>query len=258
MKLGLGPAYVIVVLLLLSVASFAKTGEDPPIPPMPGAVLQKDLSEYKPFHSCEFSIDGAEQEGKTTERVRGEYWKLRYDTPGLSEKDVFDYYRRFVKDNGGRIRAEGGSAYVVNFTLSVGSDHIVWGSVDVVPGSCTIWLVLEKYFQRKLVHLARIPPILFDANDANLKIEHLDSLTQAVKLMQDYPDLHTVIQGHADSQEEEDLSQRRAEVVKIYLHLFGVSNSRMTVEGKGCAKPLDASDTPEKRALNRRVLLEKG
>lgn len=49
------------------------------------------------------------------------------------------------------------------------------------------------------------------------------------------------------------LSQQRAETVKQYFVLNGISPDRIVVVGNGSSNPVVDNDTPEHRAMNRRT-----
>ena len=65
------------------------------------------------------------------------------------------------------------------------------------------------------------------------------------------------IQGHTDnrgsSQVNQELYQRRAREVKLWLVDHGVDPSRLVAKGYGSSRPLVPNITPYNRALNRRV-----
>ncbi len=67
--------------------------------------------------------------------------------------------------------------------------------------------------------------------------------------------------GHTDSVGEPDynldLSRRRAQSAVNYLAAQGVTESRITVRGKGESEPVADNATAEGRALNRRVVLRR-
>jgi outer membrane protein OmpA-like peptidoglycan-associated protein len=69
-----------------------------------------------------------------------------------------------------------------------------------------------------------------------------------------------VVEGHTDSTGDpaynQDLAERRAEVVRDYLVSHGVNGTKVTVESAGPDKPAADNDTPEGRAENRRVEIE--
>nr|WP_210341804.1 OmpA family protein [Rhizobium setariae] len=65
------------------------------------------------------------------------------------------------------------------------------------------------------------------------------------------------VAGHTDStgslQHNQDLSQRRAVSVANYLGAQGIDTRRMAAIGFGPSEPVASNDTPDGRALNRRV-----
>jgi len=72
--------------------------------------------------------------------------------------------------------------------------------------------------------------------------------------------LAIVLQGHADSTGPEPYNQRlgqaRAEAVRTYLaDEHGIATDRMSVISFGESRPAASNDTPEGRAVNRRVVL---
>jgi outer membrane protein OmpA-like peptidoglycan-associated protein len=71
------------------------------------------------------------------------------------------------------------------------------------------------------------------------------------------PESKIVVQGYTDSRGSDalnqELSQRRAEVVRTYLASHGVASNRITAQGMGPANPIADNASPEGRANNRRV-----
>jgi OOP family OmpA-OmpF porin len=69
------------------------------------------------------------------------------------------------------------------------------------------------------------------------------------------------VEGHTDSQGEEDynqdLSERRAQAVADYLESKGIAAGRLKVQGLGESKPIGDNDTAEGRTQNRRVVLRR-
>jgi outer membrane protein OmpA-like peptidoglycan-associated protein len=82
----------------------------------------------------------------------------------------------------------------------------------------------------------------------------LDEVGQA---MIDHPKIHVEIQGHTDSQGDDDfnlkLSQRRAESVRDYLIKKKVDSDRMVSKGYGENVPIADNRTADGRSQNRRV-----
>jgi outer membrane protein OmpA-like peptidoglycan-associated protein len=82
-------------------------------------------------------------------------------------------------------------------------------------------------------------------------------LDRAVKVLQDYPDVHLEISGHTDSKGRASynlsLSQHRADAVKMYFVSRGISASRLTSIGYGEDRPIGDNSTASGRASNRRT-----
>ncbi len=99
--------------------------------------------------------------------------------------------------------------------------------------------------------------IRFDVGKSTLKPESMGAINEIYKLMKEKPDLEFSVEGHTDSQGDEDfnmkLSQERAETVMNTLIKMGVSADRLKAKGWGESKPLTNNASPEDMANNRRV-----
>ena len=99
--------------------------------------------------------------------------------------------------------------------------------------------------------------ILFAVNSSALNQASKTALTQFSNTLRDYPDTEVQIFGHTDSSGNDEinipLSRDRANSVKTFLMLQGISNSRMTSEGLGSSQPVADNSTSVGKALNRRV-----
>lgn len=82
-------------------------------------------------------------------------------------------------------------------------------------------------------------------------------LNDIVKLMGENPEYMLEISGHTDNQGpveyNRELSDKRAAAVRNYLVQKGVAAERLISIGKGHTEPVATNETPEGRALNRRV-----
>lgn len=101
--------------------------------------------------------------------------------------------------------------------------------------------------------------VYFDFNKATLKFpQSQEALQAAYQILKDNPTIRVEIQGHTDNIGSEEynqkLSERRAWAVVNYLvQQMGVDAARLTARGYGESMPKASNDTPEGRALNRRV-----
>ncbi|SEG24277.1 OmpA family protein [Parabacteroides chinchillae] len=99
--------------------------------------------------------------------------------------------------------------------------------------------------------------ILFATNSSTLSDASKSALRNFATSLKANPDTNIKIVGYTDNTGKVDynqlLSEKRAKSVYDYLMLQGVSSDRMIYEGKGVHDPVASNDTPEGRALNRRV-----
>jgi len=117
---------------------------------------------------------------------------------------------------------------------------------------------VEKKEDRLLVKMSNA--VLFDVNSAALKPEASGTMNQMADVMVRYPETDILVKGHTDStgseKDNQDLSERRATMVKNHLIDRGVTHQRVTAMGFGETMPIASNDTPEGRAQNRRVEIE--
>lgn len=100
--------------------------------------------------------------------------------------------------------------------------------------------------------------ILFDVNSDQIKPESNKIITEIGNLLVENPTVKIKIIGHTDSDGDASanltLSKKRAEAVKMRLvYGFGISESRLSTDGKGETAPLINNSTSEAKAQNRRV-----
>ncbi len=99
--------------------------------------------------------------------------------------------------------------------------------------------------------------IRFDVNKATIKPESNGAINKIFKLMKKYPDIKFSVEGHTDSDGDEQhnlqLSEKRAKAVMDRLISLGISADRLEYKGFGESKPLDNNSSAEGKANNRRV-----
>lgn len=99
---------------------------------------------------------------------------------------------------------------------------------------------------------------LFDSGKSALKAGSIKMLVNSLVGVKAKPGWLIVVSGHTDNtgnpQLNQTLSQKRAEAVRDWMRDTGdVPESCFAVQGYGESRPVATNDTPEGRALNRRV-----
>lgn len=105
--------------------------------------------------------------------------------------------------------------------------------------------------------LVNLPDVTFAVDSTVISPSFQATLDKVAQSMKEYPNSLIDIYGHTDSTGSDaynmDLSKRRADSVARYLAMRGVASSRIQTQGMGKNYPVATNDTPEGRALNRRV-----
>ena len=147
---------------------------------------------------------------------------------------------------------------VIPFDELYGRPETVGGVLFVVKD---IMIVKEGTLTR--VAGVRMDNILFDFDKSDIRPEFRQELNDLGKYLQKNSDAYLVLSGHTDNVGTEEwnlaLSRRRAESVANYLKQnFGIDEGRITKLWYGFADAVASNDTPEGRALNRRVVVAVG
>lgn len=99
--------------------------------------------------------------------------------------------------------------------------------------------------------------IHFDKSKASLKQESMKVINAIAEVMIDYPKLRLSVEGHTDSDGEDNfnqkLSEERAKTVRKQLIMLGIDKKRLKSIGWGEKKPITNNNTEENKAKNRRV-----
>ncbi|NLL27697.1 MAG: OmpA family protein [Bacteroidales bacterium] len=101
--------------------------------------------------------------------------------------------------------------------------------------------------------------ILFETNKSDLDTNSFIYLKNIADYLMAKPKTVVVVSGYTDNSGSEqfniNLSLARAESVKKALIFYGVSPERISVNGYGSKNPVSNNNTPEGRAMNRRIEL---
>ena len=125
----------------------------------------------------------------------------------------------------------------------------------------------DKRFRdiRRTLLLVKIEPgqkitmreVLFQQSQFELEPGANTELDQVVAMLDKYPTMELLVEGHTDNQGEWDLnmklSEDRVRVVKEYMVAKGVTEGRIQTKAWGPSKPVASNTNEEKRKLNRRV-----
>ncbi len=101
--------------------------------------------------------------------------------------------------------------------------------------------------------------LFFNQSKFDILSASYPELNRIIKLMQEYPTMQVIIEGHTDGSDENmilnvKLSQERANEVKKYLVEKGqIDTKRIQTKGWGQSKPIASNATEETRKKNRRV-----
>jgi outer membrane protein OmpA-like peptidoglycan-associated protein len=100
--------------------------------------------------------------------------------------------------------------------------------------------------------------VLFNYDQADLRPQARQRLGMVSSVLRGQPeDYRIVVEGHTDSRGSDEynmeLSQERAETVRQFLVEQGVDEQRISAVGRGEQEPIAENDSPENRAVNRRV-----
>jgi outer membrane protein OmpA-like peptidoglycan-associated protein len=99
--------------------------------------------------------------------------------------------------------------------------------------------------------------VTFATNQADIKSSFYPVLDSVAEVLVEYDQTLVEIVGHTDSTGNDainrPLSQRRADSVADYLKSRNISTVRLSTYGVGSDYPVASNETPEGRALNRRV-----
>jgi outer membrane protein OmpA-like peptidoglycan-associated protein len=229
--------------------------------------LSNDGDEISPFIAFDdrtiyFSTDGRGGEGLhdvfLTRRLDDTWlsWSEPVNLGPSINTPSFDAYLM--------VSAKGDTAY---FSSVHGSSQYGFGKSDIwkvaIPKESRPGFTLPAATAREEEYkgsLFRLDSVFFDIDKSTVRNESRDQLENLVKLLQRFKKLKIEVQGHTDSDADEDynmqLSLSRANSVRAYLIAKGVDPSRVTARGFGESQPIAPNTTQAGKQLNRRVMVQ--
>ncbi|HOJ19482.1 MAG TPA: OmpA family protein [Ignavibacteriaceae bacterium] len=121
--------------------------------------------------------------------------------------------------------------------------------------------IIRRYAEQKPTEETKKNWVLigvnFESGKSTLTAEAYPILINAVSVLLLNPELNVEIHGHTDNVGGAELNRKlsiaRAETVQRFLISKGVQPSRLSVTGFGDTQPLVDNNTPEGKAINRRI-----
>ena len=213
--------------------------------------------------------------------VEGHYYQINYS---LKEGSQPVGGLQVIKNYGNAAKKIGGK--VVYEWYDSGSGRV---TVKVEKGGAETWAIIDcngsGYYRLDLVERSlmdqdviadansmantikatgkvAIYGIYFDTGKSELKLESLNALVEISKLLKADPSLKLYVVGHTDNagtfESNIKLSMDRASaVIKALVTNHSVNAANLKPFGNGPCAPVATNDTPEGKALNRRVELVK-
>ena len=126
-----------------------------------------------------------------------------------------------------------------------------------IPKEVVKEVVVDRYIRASDDRLVLVG-VNFAFDKSDLLPESYPVLDNAVKLLNDKPDVNVEIEGYTDyidtKEYNQKLSEERAQTVKNYLVSKGIAENRLTTIGFGKSNPIADNKTEEGRAMNRRIV----
>ena len=151
----------------------------------------------------------------------------------------------------------------LNYGISVEAEGYLFHSENFNIPEGSAYSMVSKEIALKNIDIGSkiaLRNVFFDTGKSEVKIDSYPELDRLIQLMLDVPTLKIELSGHTDNVGNNEynlnLSQRRADAVRVYLTSKGVDKSRVLAVGYGESKPVDSNDTKDGRANNRRTEFE--
>jgi outer membrane protein OmpA-like peptidoglycan-associated protein len=203
------------------------------------------------------------------------YW-LKDDAQSPSAIQIVRNYTNAIKKAGGQIIYEYEDGGSQNAVMKLVKDKKeVWVYVYAAGHTYNLNIIEKEAMSQDVVADANsmataiketgkiaLYGIYFDTGLAVLKAESQPTLQEIAKLLKANPGLKLYVVGHTDNTGTFDANmklsmERAASVVNALVSQHGVTAAALKACGDGPTAPVATNDTPEGKALNRRVELVK-
>jgi len=157
---------------------------------------------------------------------------------------------QLIASDGSNLQSETGTSGDFRFSLKAGVDYIFLASkkgyLNGKEKETTKGQEKSREFMVTIVLTAidkpiELPNILYDFGKWDLRPESMVSLDKLVETLSDNPNITIELMSHTDSRDTEaynqDLSQKRAQVVVQYLIDKGIETERLSARGYGESTP---------------------
>ena len=151
----------------------------------------------------------------------------------------------------------------LNYGISVEAEGYLFHSENFNIPEGSAYNMVSKEIALKNIDIGSkiaLRNVFFETGKSEVKIDSYPELDRLIQLMLDVPTLKIELSGHTDNVGNDEynlnLSQRRADAVRVYLTSRGIDKSRVLAVGYGESKPVDSNDTKDGRANNRRTEFE--
>lgn len=201
--------------------------------------------EYQAIGGEEFLMIGNFKDNASTDT-------LQLQDDHIASEEQFDSYYYLDDVCLGIIRGDGTCSCINNGAPIVAND--------------TIYKEFENFtdtIQKRIPKVGEIvilKNIYFDFDKARLGRESEPELRKLYNLLNEFPNLEIIINGHTDSKGNDNynlgLSEARALAVYSWLVQQGISSDRLDFKGYGETQPIDTNETENGRQTNRRVEFE--
>ena len=155
-----------------------------------------------------------------------------------------NFYMRPEKKYSITVQAEGFFAYA----------KIIDVAKETTDGQINLDIVLKP---GGVGHLIRLDQLIFAQGKADITEESYQSLDELALMMRENQAMEIQLEGHTDFRGSATsnlrLSELRVSAVKNYLVAKGIATERLITKAFGGTVPITRDNTPEARALNRRV-----